>query len=46
MYRNFRRASIIAVALAVLIFGVAFAAILEAVTLQDGYVVSYLGYEQ
>jgi len=45
MYRNFRRASIIAVALAVLVFGVALADIIEAVTLQDGYVVSYLGYE-
>lgn len=45
MYRNFRRASIIAIALAVLIFGIAFAAILDQVTLLDDYVVSYLGFE-
>ena len=45
MYHNFRRASIIAIAMAVLVFGVAFATIYEFVILQDGYVVSYLGYE-
>ena len=45
MYRNFRRASIIAIALAVFVFGIAFAAILEYEILQDGYVVSYLGFE-
>ena len=46
MYRNFRRASIIAIALAVLVFGIALAAIIQSVTLQDEYVVSYLGYEE
>ena len=46
MYRNFRRASIIAVALTVLVFSVALAAILDTAILQDGYKVDYLGYEQ
>ena len=46
MYHNFRRASIIAIALAVLVFGVALATIYDEEPLQDGYVVSYLGYEE